>query len=122
MLVTEESVRLVLLGSPHAPGCSRGAARSSLCHYKSLARRPVLALQKPIRYSNSIINHAALSLELERAPEHIETQFLGEHLLMVIADCRQEAENVRIKIAYRDLKRDRWLSCPCSGCPHSIKC
>ena len=41
------------------------------------------ALKKPGRLLNSIVNHAALSLELERAPEHLETQFLGKHLLMV---------------------------------------
>ena len=41
------------------------------------------SLRKPIRLSTSIVSHAALSLELERAPEHLETQILGDRLLMV---------------------------------------
>ena len=61
MLVSEQSIRLVPLTSPHAPGCSRAAARSSLCHHESPARITVLPLKKPVRLLTSTVSHAALS-------------------------------------------------------------
>ena len=49
-------------------------------------------LKKPARLLASISSHAAVSLELERAPEHLETQILGDHLLM---DSQVAGKNVR---------------------------